>query len=187
MKVITTEIPDLYVIEPTVIADNRGYFFETYSHTKLIEKGLVYQWVQDNESMSNYGVVRGLHYQLNPYAQAKLVRVITGEVVDVVVDIREGSPTFGKKFEINLSAENKLQLLIPRGFAHGFSVLQDGTIFSYKCDNYYNKELERGINPFDPVLNIDWKIMQNKAILSEKDKLNPTLADATTNIQYQSL
>lgn len=186
MKVIATEIPDLYIIEPIVISDHRGYFLETYSQGKLTEKGLNYQWIQDNESMSNCGVVRGLHYQLNPYAQAKLVRVIAGEVVDVVVDIREGSPTFGKKFEITLSAKNKLQLLIPRGFAHGFSVLQDGTIFSYKCDNYYNKEYERGINPFDPALNIDWKIAQNEAILSEKDQLNPTLSNATTTIQYQS-
>ncbi len=184
MKIIDTEFLGLYVIEPIVFADNRGYFFEAYSQAKLQEKGLNYQWVQDNESMSNRGVVRGLHYQLNPFAQAKLVRVIAGEVIDTVVDIRKGSSTFGKKFEIKLSAENKLQLLIPRGFAHGFSVLKDNTIFSYKCDNLYHKASENGINPFDPALDVNWGFPYNEAILSEKDKQNPALANAIINFEY---
>lgn len=184
MKIIETEFPDLFVIEPTVFADNRGYFFEAYSQAKLEERGLFYQWVQDNESMSNRGVVRGLHYQLNPFAQAKLVRVIAGEVIDAVVDIRQGSPTFGRKFEIKLSGENKLQLLIPRGFAHGFSVLRDNTIFSYKCDNLYNKQSEGGIMPFDPTIGINWGFSYNEAILSEKDKQNPALEAAIINFEY---
>lgn len=187
MKIIATEIPDLYVIEPSVFTDSRGYFFESYSSAKFAEKGLTYHWVQDNESKSNRGVVRGFHYQLNPYAQAKLVRVIVGEVIDAVIDIRQDSPTYGQKFEILLSAENKRQLLIPRGFAHGFSVLKDGTIFSYKCDNFYHKESERSINPFDPALNIDWKISESEALLSEKDKQSPVFADVITNFQYNQI
>lgn len=186
MKIIATGIPDLYVIEPTVFADNRGYFFETYSQKKLAETGLDYKWVQDNESMSNRGVVRGLHYQLNPFSQAKLVRVIAGEVIDVVVDIRKGSPTFGKKYEITLNAKNKLQLLIPRGFAHGFSVVKDETIFSYKCDNLYNKASEAGIDLFDPSLAINWGFIKEEAILSDKDKQNPRLENAIINFEYQT-
>jgi dTDP-4-dehydrorhamnose 3,5-epimerase len=184
MNIIKTEFPGLVVIEPKVFADSRGYFFETYNRNVFEQHGLNYHWLQDNESMSNYGVLRGLHYQLNPYSQAKLVRVIAGEVLDVVVDIRKGSPTFGKKFEIMLSSENKRQLLIPRGFAHGFSVLKDGTIFSYKCDNVYNKEGERGINIFDETLQIDWRLPKEKAIVSDKDKLSPGFSAAEMNFEF---
>lgn len=184
MNIIKTEIPGLLVIEPKVFADSRGYFFETYNSNVFEQHGLNYQWLQDNESMSNYGVLRGLHYQLNPYSQAKLVRVIAGEVLDVVVDIRKESPTFGKKFEIILSSENKRQLLIPRGFAHGFSVLKDGTVFSYKCDNIYNKESERGINIFDETLQIDWRIPKDKAIVSDKDNSSPSFSAAEMNFEF---
>lgn len=184
MNIIKTEFPGLLILEPKVFADSRGYFLETFNNSVFENNGLHYQWLQDNESMSNYGVLRGLHYQLNPYSQAKVVRVIAGEVLDVVVDIRKGSPTFGKKFEVLLSAENKRQLLIPRGFAHGFSVLKDGTIFSYKCDNIYNKEGERGINIFDEALQIDWRIPKEKAIVSEKDKLSPCFSEAEMNFEF---
>jgi dTDP-4-dehydrorhamnose 3,5-epimerase len=184
MNIIKTELPGLLILEPKVFADSRGYFLESFNSRVFEQNNLQYQWLQDNESMSNYGVVRGLHYQLNPFAQAKLVRVIVGEVLDVVVDIRKGSPTFGKKIEVLLSAENKRQLLIPRGFAHGFSVLKDGTIFSYKCDNVYNKESESGINIFDETLNIDWRIPKEKAIVSEKDKMSPPFSEANNNFEF---
>jgi dTDP-4-dehydrorhamnose 3,5-epimerase len=184
MNIIKTDFPGLMIIEPKVFADSRGYFFESYSLSSFENNGLAYNWVQDNESKSNFGVVRGLHYQLNPFSQAKLVRVIAGEVLDVVVDIRKGSPTFGQKFEIILSAENKRQLLIPRGFAHGFSVLKDGTIFSYKCDNVYNKESEGGIHVFDETLAIDWRIPKESAIVSEKDIASPQIANAKNNFEF---
>ena len=184
MNFIATAFPGLWVIDPKVFADSRGYFFESYNEQIFAKTGLHFQWVQDNESMSNYGVIRGLHYQLNPASQAKLVRVIAGEVLDVVVDIRKGSPTFGEKFEILLSSENKRQLLIPRGFAHGFSVLKDNTIFSYKCDNSYSKSCERGINIFDPTLEIDWRIEPNKTIVSDKDRESPLFADADINFEF---
>lgn len=184
MNIIETNFPGLIILEPTVLADSRGYFFESFNQKHFDAKGLMYGWVQENESMSNKGVVRGLHYQLAPFSQTKLVRVVAGAVVDAVVDVRKGSPTFGQKFEILLSAENKKQLLIPKGFAHGFSVLEDHSIFSYKCDAFYNKESERGINPFDTLLNIDWQMAQENAIVSEKDLASPTFDTADLNFQY---
>lgn len=169
MEIIETGIKDLLILKPRVFKDNRGYFFESFNIKKIEKYGLSYNFVQDNQSFSQYGVIRGLHYQLNPYAQAKLVRVIKGKVLDVVVDLRKNSSTFGKTFSIEISDENFLQLLVPRGFAHGFSVLSEEVIFFYKCDNFYNKDAERGIIYNDATLNIDWKIPEDKRIVSEKD------------------
>jgi dTDP-4-dehydrorhamnose 3,5-epimerase len=176
MPLISTPIAGLYVIEPQVFADSRGYFFESYNKKNFVEIGINTEFVQDNQSKSTYGVIRGLHYQAPPFAQAKLVSVNIGSVLDVVVDIRNGSPTYGKSFSVELSADNKKQLFIPRGFAHGFSVLSETAVFFYKCDNYYSKPSERGIIYNDPQLNIDWQIPLDKAIISDKDKLLPTLS-----------
>ncbi|MFN8284721.1 MAG: dTDP-4-dehydrorhamnose 3,5-epimerase [Chitinophagales bacterium] len=184
MKIIDTPLKDLYIIEPTVFADNRGFFFESFSAKKLEDAGLNYNFIQDNHSKSSYGVLRGLHYQNDPFAQAKLVRVTQGKVLDVVVDIRRNSPTFLQHYSLELSAENKLQLLIPRGFAHGFVVLSETCEFLYKCDNYYDKASEGGIAYNDPTLNIDWMIPANDVILSEKDTHNPTVAAANFNFMY---
>ncbi len=173
MPVIETPIPDLFVIEPKVFEDHRGYFFESYNQSILAEAGLDYHFVQDNESKSSKNVLRGLHYQLPPMGQAKLVRVTTGAVLDVVCDIREGSDTYGHTFAIELSAENKKQLLIPRGFAHGFLVLSEVAVFSYKCDNFYSKEHDSGLDAFDPQLKIDWGVSKDQAIISEKDLVQP--------------
>jgi dTDP-4-dehydrorhamnose 3,5-epimerase len=185
MPFVETGFPGLKIFEPRVFADDRGYFFESFNKTTFKEAGIDTEFVQDNESKSEYGVIRGLHYQLNPYAQAKLVRVVEGSVLDVVVDIRKGSPTFGKQFSIELSAENKKQLYIPRGFAHGFSVLTPTCIFQYKCDNFYNKASEGGILYNDPALNIDWGVEVGKAKVSDKDKVLPVFADCTNNFEYQ--
>ncbi|MEZ5105701.1 MAG: dTDP-4-dehydrorhamnose 3,5-epimerase [Draconibacterium sp.] len=185
MKVIETPLRGLLIVEPGVFNDERGYFFESYQQKRYIEAGIEAEFIQDNESKSTKGVIRGLHYQLNPYAQAKLVRVVQGAVYDVALDLRKGSPTFGRYFGIELSAENKLQLFIPRGFAHGFSVLTDTAIFSYKCDNIYHKESERSVNINDPKLKIDWKIEPQFQIVSEKDKVAPLLEGAETNFVYQ--
>lgn len=179
-----TGIRDLKVFEPRVFTDSRGYFFESFNCQTFAEAGITTTFVQDNESCSNKGVLRGLHYQHAPYAQAKLVRVVAGRVLDVAVDIRKGSPTFGKHFAIELSADNKLQLFIPRGFAHGFSVLEDNTIFQYKCDNFYSKESEGGIFCFDSVLNIDWKLTQEEAIISDKDRELPTFENCVNYFEY---
>ncbi|MCL3780469.1 dTDP-4-dehydrorhamnose 3,5-epimerase [Prolixibacteraceae bacterium JC049] len=184
MKVIETEIPGLLIIEPKVFGDNRGYFFENYNEKAFIAAGIQNKFVQDNESSSTYGVVRGLHYQMAPYGQAKLVRVISGTVYDVAVDLRKDSPTFGKWFGVELSGENKKQFFIPRGFAHGFSVLSEHAVFSYKCDNFYTPDAERGIAFDDPSLNIDWKVEPGKEIISEKDKLNPLFKDAEMNFKF---
>ena len=184
MEIISTPLKDLYILKPTVFEDNRGFFFESFNIQKLIDAGLNYNFVQDNHSKSTYGVLRGLHYQQNPFAQAKLVRVLQGKVLDVVVDIRRNSPTFQQSFTLELSAENKLQLLIPRGFAHGFVVLSETCEFFYKCDNYYNKASEGGIAYDDPTLNIDWQIPTQDIILSEKDMQNPTLENASYNFTY---
>lgn len=184
MKLIETPIPDLFVIEPKVFEDSRGYFLESYNMKALAEKGINITFIQDNESKSSKGVLRGLHYQLAPYAQTKLIRVISGKILDVVVDIREGSPTFGTHFSIELSGENKLQLLIPKGFAHGFSVLTDNVVVNYKCDAYYQPDSERGILYNDPDLNIDWKIDLETAIVSAKDKVNQVLSKAEMNFIY---
>lgn len=177
MQFIKTKIEGLLIIEPVVHGDSRGYFLESY-RDDLFKKYIGdIIWVQENESLSAKGVLRGLHYQQEPFAQTKLVRVITGKVLDVVVDLRRGSPTFGKHVTIELSGENKKQLLIPHGFAHGFVVLSESAIFTYKVDNYYNKESERGIRFNDPELKIDWGIPENEMKLSEKDLRLPLLKD----------
>jgi dTDP-4-dehydrorhamnose 3,5-epimerase len=185
MPFITTEIPGLLVFEPKVFADSRGYFFESYNANIFRQEGIDTVFVQDNQSSSSYGVIRGLHYQLNPHAQTKLVRVLSGNILDVAVDIRKGSPTFGHHFTIELSAENKKQLLVPKGFAHGFSVLSEKAEVLYKCDGFYNKESEGGICFNDPSLNIDWKIPADKAIVSDKDQVLPVLAALQTNFIFE--
>jgi len=187
MKKIPTPLNDLYIIEPIIFRDDRGYFSEQYNEQKFSELGFHFHFVQDNQSKSSYGVIRGLHYQLFPYAQTKLVRVLKGSIFDVAVDIRKGSPTFGKWYGIELSEDNMLQLLVPRGFAHGFSVLSDTAIVFYKCDNLYNPQSERGINFADPELNIDWKIDINKAVVSAKDKVLPNLKNADFNFKYGNI
>lgn len=179
MTFTRTAIPDVILIDPKVHGDTRGYFVETFRADKLSEfLGYSLNFCQDNESKSSYGVLRGLHYQLAPHAQTKLVRVIEGEVLDVAVDIREGSPTFGQHVAVRLSGENKRQLLIPRGFAHGFVVLSETCTFAYKVDNYYSPECDRGIAFNDPAINIDWIVPHSKLQLSAKDTKQPLLADA---------
>ncbi len=171
MKATETKLKGCFILEPTIFKDDRGYFFESYNELKL-EQILGYKpvFVQDNQSKSSFGVVRGLHMQAGDFSQAKLVRVLEGAVLDVVVDAREGSETFGQSFSIELTADNNKQLFIPKGFLHGFSVLSSEAVFFYKCDDFYNKESERGINPLDKSLNIDWKIAEDQMILSEKDR-----------------
>ena len=187
MKYIKTAIADVILIEPKVFGDERGYFVETFrADTFEAETGIKTAFVQDNESRSGYGVLRGLHYQLPPHAQSKLVRVIEGRVLDVAVDIRKGSPTFGQHVCMELSAENKHQLFIPRGFAHGFVVLSETAIFSYKVDNYYSPECDRGIKFDDPQLGIDWKIAASELVLSDKDKTQPLLCDAVDLFDYST-
>ncbi|MCX7986767.1 MAG: dTDP-4-dehydrorhamnose 3,5-epimerase [Bacteroidales bacterium] len=181
MNKIETPIRDLYILEPKVFRDDRGYFAELFNQQKFNDLGFSYQFVQDNQSCSTYGVIRGLHYQLAPYAQTKLVRAVRGKILDVAVDLRKESPTFGKWFGVELSEDNLLQLLIPRGFAHGFSVLSDSAIVHYKCDNFYHPQSERGINFNDPFLNIDWQIPVDKAIVSPKDRMWPTFDKADMN------
>ena len=178
MKVIDTEIEGLVILEPQVFGDDRGYFFESFSLKRFEEKVSKTVFVQDNESKSKYGVLRGLHYQLPPYTQAKLVRVVKGRVLDVAVDIRKGSPTFGKHVAVELSEENKLQFFLPKGFAHGFAVLSEEAVFQYKCDEYYAPDHEGAIRYDDPELGIDWKLPVEDIILSEKDKKHPRLQDA---------
>lgn len=173
MKITPTEFRGLYVLSPTIFKDNRGYFMESFNILDFNSQiKLPSNFVQDNESQSKKMVLRGMHYQKGDFAQSKLVRVITGSVLDVVVDIRPKSKTFGKHFSIVLDNIEKKQLFIPKGFAHGFLTLSDNTIFSYKCDNFYNKNVEGGINPFDTDLNIDWGFKQDELILSDKDKMN---------------
>ena len=179
MKLTRTKIEDVVVIEPTVHGDDRGYFVETFREDKLEEfLGFKVNFTQDNESKSSKGVIRGLHYQLAPFAQTKLVRVIKGRVLDVAVDIREGSPTFGEYVAVELSEENKKQLFVPRGFAHGFVVLEDDTIFAYKVDNYYSPQNDRGISYSDKSIGIDWILNSNELKLSDKDTKQPLLKDA---------
>lgn len=184
MKITKTQFPGLILIEPDIFKDERGYFFESFHKDKYAKAGIDTVFVQDNESKSTRGVVRGLHYQLEPYAQGKLVRVIQGKVYDVVVDLRKGSPTFGKWFGIELDDVTKKQMYIPRGFAHGFSVLSETAIFSYKCDNVYSQENERGINLTDPKLGIDWKLLREEQNISEKDKSAPAFVEAEMNFTY---
>jgi len=178
MHVFETKLRGVLLIVPLVFKDERGYFFESFSQTKYASHIQNQNFIQDNESLSGYGTLRGLHYQLPPYAQSKLVRVIQGKVFDVVVDIRRSSPTFGRYFIAELSSENKHQLFVPRGFAHGFSVLSETAIFSYKVDNIYNKSSEASIRWNDPTLNIQWKLPAKDIVLSEKDKQAPLLQDA---------
>lgn len=185
MKIIETSIPGLLILEPRVFADTRGYFLESYNQKKMEEAGISVVFVQDNESKSGRGVIRGLHYQLGPYSQTKLVRVIQGSVYDVAVDCRKGSPTFGQSFGLELSEENKLQFYIPKGFAHGFSVLSETAVFSYKCDNLYNPDAERGILYNDPALQINWGIDVSEAIVSGKDTILPLFADAEMNFEFK--
>ena len=177
MAFIETGIEGLKVFEPKVWGDSRGYFFESYNAEVFQTAGIDTVFVQDNQSKSTRGVLRGLHYQLPPYTQAKLVRCLHGKVLDVVVDIREGSPTFGKSYSVILSAQNKRQLFVPRGFAHGFVVLSKAAEFYYKCDNLYAKSHEAGLAYNDPQLKIDWQIPFEEMILSEKDKINPKLGE----------
>ena len=185
MKFIRTEIPDVIIIDPAVHGDERGYFVETFRQNKLEEfLGFKVNFCQDNESKSSRGVLRGLHYQLAPDAQTKLVRVIQGSVLDVAVDIRKDSPTFGQHIAVELTAENKRQLLVPRGFAHGFVVLEDDTVFAYKVDSYYSPENDRGIAFDDVDLNIDWQIPHVELNLSEKDKIQPKLHETDDLFEY---
>jgi dTDP-4-dehydrorhamnose 3,5-epimerase len=178
MRIEETPLKDCHIIHDTVFTDERGYFFESFNAKRFEEAtGINVQFVQDNQSSSTYGVLRGLHFQTGAYAQAKLVRVLEGSVLDVVVDLRKYSPGFGKSFLIELTANNHKQLYIPRGFAHGFLVLSDKAVFFYKCDNFYNKESEVGIKYNDPDLKINWRLPEKDLVLSEKDKKNPYLAD----------
>lgn len=178
MNIIRTDIPDLLIIEPDIYGDSRGYFFESFSRRKFEEAtGIKVDFVQDNESRSSYGVVRGLHFQKSPYAQAKLVRVVRGRVRDIAVDLRPDSPTFGKYHAIELSEDDHRQFFIPKGFAHGFSVLSEDAVLQYKCDEYYAPESEGGIAWNDPDLDIDWQIPEDKMIISPKDQNHPTLKE----------
>lgn len=181
----STAFPGLLVFEPNVFEDSRGYFFESYNETVFREQGIESKWVQDNQSSSTGGVIRGLHYQLPPYAQTKLVRVLRGKILDVVVDIRKGSPTYGQVFSKVLSAKNKRQLLVPRGFAHGFSVLSEKAEVLYKCDQFYNKESEAGIIYNDPQLNIDWRVPDDKIVVSEKDLALPRFEDCRNSFEFE--
>lgn len=185
MPFVETGLKGLLFFEPALFTDNRGCFFESYSEKVFANAGIVSRFVQDNESHSVKGVIRGLHYQLAPYAQAKLVRVVKGEVLDVAVDLRKDSPTFGKSFAALLSADNKKQLFIPHGFAHGFSVLSDECIFQYKCDNYYSKENEAGIIYNDPELNINWGFDLKNAVVSDKDMSLPSFSNCVNNFVFQ--
>ena len=185
MNFIRTNIPDVIIIEPTVHGDDRGYFVETFRADKLEAfLGFKLNFGQDNESKSSRGVLRGLHYQLPPHAQSKLVRVIQGRVLDVAVDIRKNSPTFGQHVAVELSADNKKQMFVPRGFAHGFVVLEDDTIFAYKVDNYYSPQCDRGIAFDDAALNIDWILKKEELNLSAKDKVQPLLENTNDLFEY---
>ena len=184
MKVIATAIKDVVIIEPQVFGDDRGYFFESYSQQQFDQAVRPVRFVQDNESKSRRGVLRGLHVQKGAAAQSKLVRVVQGRVLDVAVDIRRGSPTFGKHVAVELTAENHRQLFVPRGFAHGFSVLSDEAVFQYKCDNFYAPQSEGAIAWNDPDLGIDWQLPAEEAILSPKDRAHPRLKDADELFDY---
>lgn len=184
MNIIETEIEGVVILEPRIFKDDRGYFYESFSQREFEEKVCQTTFVQDNQSMSVYGVVRGLHFQKPPYCQSKLVQCIKGAVLDVAVDIRKGSPTFGKYVAVELTEENHRQFFIPRGFAHGFAVLSDEAVFQYKCDNYYNKESEGAIAWNDEQIAVDWRLLSEKVILSEKDKLSKPLAEAEFLFDY---
>lgn len=185
MEVIKTEIEGVYIIEPKVFGDARGYFFESFSEREFTEKVGDIHFVQDNESMSKYGVMRGLHFQRPPYAQSKLVRCVKGKVIDVAVDIRKGSPTYGQHIAVLLTEENHRQFFIPKGFAHGFAVLSESAIFQYKCDNFYNPEADGGISIMDGTLGIDWGLAIEEALLSEKDTKHMKLAEFDSPFIYK--
>ena len=180
MNVIDTEIEGVKIIEPNIFKDSRGYFFESFSQREFDEKVVPIVFLQDNESKSSYGVMRGLHFQKPPYTQSKLVRCVKGSVLDVAVDLREGSSTYGKHVAVELTEDNHRQLFIPKGFAHGFAVLSDTAVFQYKCDDFYHPEVDGGINILDESLGIDWRIPTDKAILSDKDTKHPLLKDFKT-------
>ena len=190
MNIIQTEINGLLILEPRVFNDARGYFFESFSQRDFDAQvapllGHTVNFVQDNESMSSYGVVRGLHYQKPPYTQSKLVRCVRGSVLDVAVDIRKGSPTFGQHVAVELTEQNHRQFFIPKGFAHGFAVLSETAVFQYKCDEFYHPEADAGIQLLDPALGIDWQIPWDRAIMSEKDRIRPTLAETGTPFEFR--
>ncbi|MDE5689718.1 dTDP-4-dehydrorhamnose 3,5-epimerase [Duncaniella sp.] len=186
MEVIKTDIEGVVIIEPRIFTDSRGYFFESYSKKEFDEKVRPVDFVQDNESCSSYGVMRGLHFQAPPFTQSKLVRCVKGRVLDVAVDIRKGSPTYGRHVAVELSEDNHRQFFVPRGFAHGFAVLSDIAVFQYKCDNYYAPQADGGISILDTSLGIDWLIDPDKAILSEKDMRHPMLSDFDSPFDYHT-
>lgn len=185
MAFVPTTFPGLIIIEPVVFEDSRGYFFESFNERVFHSHNINISFIQDNQSKSSYGVIRGLHYQRAPHAQSKLIRVLRGAILDIAVDLRVGSATYGQSFSLELSAENKKQLLIPKGFAHGFSVISDVAEVLYKCDAYYHKESESGIIYNDPDLSIDWKIPADKAMISEKDKFLPSFKDYKGEFAYK--
>lgn len=184
MEVIRTNIDGVVIIEPRIFKDSRGYFFESFSQREFDEKVEHVEFCQDNESMSSYGVMRGLHFQRPPFTQSKLVRCVKGRVLDVAVDIRKGSPTYGKHVAVELTEDNHRQFFIPKGFAHGFAVLSDTAVFQYKCDNFYHPEADGGISILDESLNIDWRIPTGNAILSEKDTKHPLLKDFDSPFEF---
>ncbi len=184
MPFTATDFPGLFIFEPKVFEDSRGYFFESFNANIFSQQGIDIKFVQDNQAQSGYGVIRGLHYQLAPYAQTKLIRVLSGSILDVVVDIRKGSPAYGRIFYIELSEANKKQLLVPKGFAHGYSVLSETAEVLYKCDAFYNKEAESGVSYNDTTLNINWQIPADKAIVSEKDLHYPELENCINNFSF---
>jgi dTDP-4-dehydrorhamnose 3,5-epimerase len=186
MNIIKTPLNGLLIIEPTIFRDQRGYFYESYSQSRLKREGIDFGFVQDNQSSSVYGVIRGLHYQREPKAQTKLVRVLSGEIYDVALDMRKGSSTYGRWFGLELSDDNHKQLLIPKGFAHGFSVLSETAVVFYKCDEFYAPEYDAGVVYNDPELGIDWKVPPEKAIVSGKDANLPHLKEAKNNFQFQA-
>jgi dTDP-4-dehydrorhamnose 3,5-epimerase len=183
MPFITTHISGLLIFEPIIYKDERGHFFESYNEQTFHKEGVTNRFVQDNQSFSSYGVIRGLHYQLDPHAQCKLIRVLRGKILDVAIDLRKSSPSYGKWISVELSADNRRQLLVPRGFAHGFSVLSQTAEVSYKCDAFYHKESEGGIRFDDPELNIDWQVPVDKAIVSQKDLDLPLFANCRNNFE----
>lgn len=185
MPFIKTDFPDLMIFDPVVFGDDRGYFFESYNASTFSKEDVNIKFVQDNQARSVYGVVRGLHFQSNPFSQTKLIRALEGSILDVVVDLRVGSPSYGKVFSIELSAANKKQLLVPQGFAHGYSVLSETAEVFYKCDNFYNKQTEGGVAYKDATLNIDWQIPAEKMILSAKDLALPAFADCRHNFVFE--
>ena len=184
MPFIKTDFPGLLIFEPKVFTDSRGYFYESYNENICKAEGVDIKFVQDNQSSSEYGVIRGLHYQLSPFAQTKFIRVLSGKILDVVVDLRKTSTSFGQVFSLEISAENHLQLLVPKGFAHGYSVLSETAEVFYKCDEFYNKENEAGLFYNDISLNIDWKIEAGKEIISAKDLAQPTFENCKNNFEY---